>query len=246
MKTISKKDIMDGLKRIGVKPGIELEVHSSLKSFGFVDGGAETVIDALKGAVGTNGSIFMPALRLSINLPLSEEDKKNGLLRKIKVLSPEEKHSAMGIVADTFRLLSDTQVGEGTFAISAWGKNADKVSTGLQYLIDNGGKALLLGVDIYSLTAMHYVENNMPKDISNMIKSPEIDAIYPPEEWYVENGMPPVQPWYTIQNMAYEKRLIKDEKVGNCKCMFFDISDVINLYKDELIRDPYKLYGISI
>lgn len=245
MKTISKNDIIDGLKRIGVEPNMELEVHSSLKSFGFVDGGAETVINALKCAVGTNGSIFMPALRLSRDLSLSEEDKKNGVLRKIKVLSSEDKHSAMGIIADTFRLLPDTQVGEGTFAISAWGKNADKISTGLDYLIDNGGKALLLGVDIYSLTSMHYVENNMPKEISNMFKSPEMDEIYPPEEWYVENGTTTVHPWYTIQNMAYEKGLIKDGKIGDCKCMFFDISRVINIYKEELIKNPYQLYGIS-
>ncbi|MDP4090678.1 MAG: AAC(3) family N-acetyltransferase [Bacillota bacterium] len=169
---------------------MELEVHSSLKSFGYVDGGAETVISALKCAVGTNGSIFMPALRMSPDLPLTEEDKKNGVLRKIKVLSPEERKSGMGIIADTFRLLPDTEVGEGTFAISAWGKNADKVSTGLGYLIDNGGKALLLGVDIYSLTAMHYVEKNMPKEISDMFKSPHMDAIYPPEEWFIENGAP--------------------------------------------------------
>ena len=245
MKTISKKDIIDELKRLGVEPSMELEVHSSLKSFGFVDGGAETVIDALKCVVGTNGSIFMPALRLSPDLPLLEEDKKNGVLRKIKVLSPKEEHSAMGIIADTFRLLQDTQVGEGTFAISAWGKNADKISTGLQYLIDNGGKALLLGVDIYSLTSMHYVENNMPKDISNMFKSPDMDIIYPPEEWFVENGTTPVHPWYTIQDMAYKKGFIKDGKIGNCKFMFFDISSVINIYKEELISNPYKLYGIS-
>lgn len=245
MKTISKNHIVSELIRIGVKPGMELEVHSSLKSFGFVDCGAETVIDALKSVVGKNGSIFMPALRLSRDLQLSEEDKKNGVLRKIKVLPPEEKRSAMGIIADTFRLLPDTQMGEGTFAISAWGKNADKVNTGLQYLIDNAGKALLLGVDIYSLTAMHYVEDNMPKDISNMIKSPEMDEIYSPEEWYVENGMTPIHPWYTIQNMAYENGLIKEGKIGDCKFMFFDISSVINIYKEELIRDPYKLYGIS-
>lgn len=245
MKAISKKDILDGLKRIGVEPKMELEVHSSLKSFGVVNGGAETVIDALKCAVGTNGSIFMPALRLSPDLPLSEEDKKNGILRKIKVLSPEEKYSAMGIIADTFRLLPDTQVGEGTFAISAWGKNADKISTGLEYLINNCGKALLLGVDIYSLTAMHYVENYMPKDISDIFKSPEMDAIYSPEEWFVENGTSPIQPWYTIQNMAYRNGLIKDGKIGDCKCMFFDISSVINIYKEELIKNPYKLYGIS-
>ena len=56
-----------------------LEVHSSLSSFGELEGGAETVIDILKELVTEEGSIIMPALRLSKELPLSEEDKNWGL-----------------------------------------------------------------------------------------------------------------------------------------------------------------------
>lgn len=44
-------EILSGLKKLGVKEKMELEVHSSLSSFGFVDGGAIQVIDALKEAV---------------------------------------------------------------------------------------------------------------------------------------------------------------------------------------------------
>ena len=37
-------------------------------------------------------------------------------------------------------------------------KNAEQAAIGgLDYVIHNGGKALLLGVDIYKLTAMHYM-----------------------------------------------------------------------------------------
>ncbi|BCN32307.1 AAC(3) family N-acetyltransferase [Anaeromicropila herbilytica] len=85
MNTISKQDIISGLQKIGVRPGMELEVHSSLKSFGYVEGGAKTVIEALKETVGCNGSIFMPSLRLSPRLPLSEADEKLGITCKALV-----------------------------------------------------------------------------------------------------------------------------------------------------------------
>lgn len=67
-----KQDIISGLLDLGLTSGDEIEVHSSLSSFGYVDGGAETVIFALKEVVGECGSIFMPALRLSKELPLTE------------------------------------------------------------------------------------------------------------------------------------------------------------------------------
>lgn len=75
---LNKQDLINGFCKAGINKGDEIEVHSSLSSFGFVDGGAETVISALKETVGDNGSIFMPALRLSPELPLTEEDKKAG------------------------------------------------------------------------------------------------------------------------------------------------------------------------
>ena len=61
----------------------------------------------------------------------------------------------------------------------------------------------------------------------------------------MEAGHPPVKAWYTIQQMAYEKGLIKEAMVGNCKIMFFDIWDVVSLYENELKKDPYKLWGLK-
>lgn len=243
---VSKTDIIEGLRDLGLKAGDEIEVHSSLSSFGHVDGGAETVISALKEVVGENGSIFMPALRLGRELPLTEQDKTLGITVKIKILPEDCELSAMGIIADTFRHMHGTVTNDGIFRISAWGKSSSKVKDGLQYLIHNGGKALLFGVDIYKLTAMHYVEDLLPDDIKNAFPlSDEINTLYPPDEWMIEAGTFPVKPWYAIQNMAYEKGVIKDGLIGNSKVMFFDIWDVVSLYEHELKRDPYKLYGLK-
>lgn len=242
---MNQNEMIRELQKIGIGQGTQLEVHSSLSSFGYVEGGAEALIGALKETVTETGSIFMPALRLSPDLPLSEDDRNNGIIRKIKILQDSEIRSRCGIVADTFRLLPDTRAQEGTFAIAAWGKNADKVDTGLGYLIDHQGKALLLGVDIYSLTAMHYVENNMPEEMGRVFKSPGMDSLYSPDEWLIEDGEPPVKAWYRIQDMAYDAGLITEGRIGRCKYLYFTISDAINLYKEALQNDPFELYGLT-
>jgi len=241
---ITKEVIVKELRNMGIMEGMELEVHSSLSSFGYVAGGAITIIDALKETVTEKGSIFMPALRLSEDLPLDETDIKNGLIKKIKILAENEQKSRCGVVADVFRTMPDTKQQDGIFAISAWGKNADKVSNGLEYIIDNQGKALLMGVDIYSLTAMHYVEEYLPDEILKKFKSDDIDRIYPSDQWLVETGKLP-KAWYKIQNMAKKEGLIKEHKVGMCNCMYFDVASVINIYKEELINNPFRLYEIE-
>lgn len=43
----------------------------------------------------------------------------------------------MGVIADTFRHLPDFLTGDEIFQVSSWRKNADKVSQGFHYLIDN-------------------------------------------------------------------------------------------------------------
>lgn len=243
---ITEQEIISGLRRLEITSETELEVHCSLSSFGFVSGGPKTVIAALKSTC-AHGSIFMPALRLSPELPLTETDKKLGILTKIQILPSNCERSAMGAVADTFRMQPDVMTGEGVFRISGWGRNADKaVSGGLDYVIHNGGMALLLGVDIYKLTAMHYVDNLLPPEIREIFApDEEVNKVYPPESWLVETGRPPVQAWYTIQNAAYDKGLIQEGLIGDCKVMYFKIWDVVGLYESELRNDPYKLYGIE-
>lgn len=244
---ITKEELKNALINIGITPGMVLEVHSSLSSFGKLEGGAMTVIDTLKELVTDQGSIFMPALRLSKELPLTEQDKEMGITVKIKVLDEDADRTAMGIVADTFRKMPDTFCGKDTISTAGWGLHGQEaVTSGLDYPIHNGGKALMLGVDIYKLTAMHYVEGITPDDINKEFEpSEEINKAYPPDQWFMEAGHPPIKAWYTIQQKAYERGLIKEAQIGECKAMFFDIWDVVSIYEDELKKDPYKLWGVT-
>lgn len=245
--SIMKTEIEEGLVSLGVKTGMMQEVHCSLGSFGHVEGGALTIINILKSAVGTDGAILMPSFKLSPNLPLNETDKKLGLTLKIKILQDDNEKSAMGIVSDTFRKMPDVITGEGMFRVSAWGREAEKhASIGFQHLIDSNGYALLMGVDIYRMSTMHYVEEYLPDEIKDKFKPPEeAKKIYPESEWLIEAWAPTAKPWYIIQDRAYEKGYIKDTLIGNTKCILVQVKNTIELYKQALQNEPFELYGLT-
>ena len=56
----SYRILRSDLENIGVCPGDVLVVHSSLKSMGYVDGGARCVISALRDAIGEEGTLVFP------------------------------------------------------------------------------------------------------------------------------------------------------------------------------------------
>ncbi|MBR3956563.1 MAG: AAC(3) family N-acetyltransferase [Kiritimatiellae bacterium] len=63
--SIGYADIAKALSDVGVRKGDTLLVHSSLSACGWIEGGAKTVIDALKDALGDSGNMFFPAFRRS-------------------------------------------------------------------------------------------------------------------------------------------------------------------------------------
>src|SRR5439155_12628373 len=77
MVSVSRKEIIEGLRRLGLttKP---LAVHSSLRSFGQVEGGAETVISALQSVCRT---VLMPGFQCAANKvlpPPEQRPQQNG------------------------------------------------------------------------------------------------------------------------------------------------------------------------
>ena len=243
---VTQKDLIQGFAKLGIQSGMALEVHSSLSSFGYVIGGAMTVVKALKQAVGKEGALIMPSFRLASALKLNEDDKKLGLTLKVRILKANEPRSGMGMIADTFRQSADVLTGEGIFRVSSFGKDADIHVHGFSHLIDTDGYALLLGVGIYKLSSMHYVEDNLPEEIANFFKvSKQARQVYPENQWFIEAGHPLAMAWYKIQNEAYDKGLIREEKIGDCLCQFFKVKDVIALYQRALETDPLGLYGFT-
>lgn len=59
---LTRETQTNGLRQLGLEEGKVVLVHASLSRLGWVDGGADTVVDALLDAVGPLGTVLFPTL----------------------------------------------------------------------------------------------------------------------------------------------------------------------------------------
>lgn len=240
--------IKNDLGDIGITRGMSIEVHSSMKSIGNSD--PYTIIKELKNIITVDGNIIMPAFPLSKCLPLTQEDLSLGIIMKNKWL--DEKHNErtdMGIIADIFCKSPGTVIGTGQHRMAAWGINANQYVNDLMKFINDGGYGVLIGVDIRKLTAMHYVENNIPDDVWPELFLPmneEIQRKYPRDEYFISTEILPKyhKGWLKIQKHAENKGLIIKGKIGNADSLFFGVKEIICLYEYELKHNITELFDI--
>ena len=69
--------LVEDLKNLGLEKGDTVIVHSSLKSMGQVDGGANTVIDAIIEVIGNDGTVLFPAFSWDPCISTLKFDAKN-------------------------------------------------------------------------------------------------------------------------------------------------------------------------
>ena len=147
------------LKALGIRPDDVILMHSSLSSLGYVEGGADTVIDTLLSVL-SEGTLLIPALSF---------DTVNG---DNPVFSARETPSCIGLISETFRKRpgvlrsihpTHSVCGIGKYAreILSQHKETDtpvgkKSPFGL--LPEYGGKVLMLGCRLFPNTSMHGVE----------------------------------------------------------------------------------------
>lgn len=156
---ITKDILKEEFSKLGIKPGMNIIVHSSLKSFGKVDGGADSVIDALCELLTEEGTLVMPSFNHG-------EPYRNG-----EICDISETPTSNGIIPETFRKRPDViRSINPTHSFAVWGKNKERytkdhqqsgcfgVDSPLYRLMEDGGYCLLLGVGYDSNTFHHCVE----------------------------------------------------------------------------------------
>src|SRR5512142_2626442 len=124
MTIIKREEIVDELRKLGLGRGMAVEVHSSLSSLGWVEGGAEAVISALMEVVGPEGALLMSAYPVTPALPLTEEDTARGMTWKVRILEDPHERTGLGQIVDTFRKRPDVCLGKGLHRVCAWGRFA--------------------------------------------------------------------------------------------------------------------------
>lgn len=159
---VTRADIRAGLAALGRLQGAGVMVHSSLRSFGRVEGGAQAVIEALMDVVGPEGTLMMPSFNHGSIF-------RNGP----GYYHPAESITTNGAIANQFWRMPEVRRSlNPTHPVAAWGKHSLTYTrfhhrtltmgpeSPLGMLQRDGGYGLLLGVGYRSNTFHHVVETS--------------------------------------------------------------------------------------
>ncbi|MCX7766122.1 MAG: AAC(3) family N-acetyltransferase, partial [Candidatus Sumerlaeia bacterium] len=226
--------------------GATVLVHSSLSSFGYVSGGADTVIDTLLEVVGETGTVMVPTLTGSEKLSVSNPP----------VFDVRHTPCWTGIIPETFRKRNEALRSlHPTHSVAAIGAQAKFLTEGHETCITPCGKdspyhklalvngwVLLLGVDLNCCTLFHTVEEfaNVPYHLQpEWVTAKIID--YAGVERYVkikihrygsERDFPKMEP------ILLNERAISIGKIGKAIVRLISANKLIELTLKKLAQDP--------
>jgi aminoglycoside N3'-acetyltransferase len=244
---VTKPMIEANLHSLGLGRGDAVEVHSSLSAFGWVDGGAATIVDALMSVVGAEGALIMSAYRVSDDIPLTEEDKARGIQWKVKVL-PEDSSEPIGMGAVVAEFLQRPSVvcGSGIHRVCAWGRDADRHRHGYEYLLDIDGWTLLLGVGIDACSSLHLAEDaRLPEQIRAYFQIPEdIRRDYDSQQWSIGYGGTGAPVWGKVYAEADRQGLISRQQIGTATCLLFKARAMVTIFREWRRSDPFGLFEV--
>lgn len=166
-----RQQLMTDLRQLGVRAGDAVMLHSSLSALGPIDGGAETVVDALQETVGPQGTLLVPAFRDSV-----WDDPTNLMNTDCQPcpqrLCPSRQPGFQGIIAETVRRRPGSlRSCHRTHSWAALGPAAERLLEGhrdsvtfcgkgspFEELLTLDGCILTLGVGVNTVTYWHYWE----------------------------------------------------------------------------------------
>lgn len=107
---ITKNELIRDFRALGVRPGDVLLAHSSLSAIGWVIGGVRSVIEALIGVIGHEGTLVMPAFTGDLSDPADwrnppvPESWIDPIRRSMPAFDPARTPTRqMGKIAEAFR-----------------------------------------------------------------------------------------------------------------------------------------------
>lgn len=167
---VTRADLARDLARLGIRPGDTVFLHSSLKSLGYVEGGASSVIGALQDAVGAEGTLLVPTYYLPAGTVKATCEMEG------YVFDPRSHGTNMGRLPETFlREAATHRSVHPTHSVSAWGRHAQYLteahhrapsifgegSPWQRFVGLDGAKVLGLGISMGPVTFYHVLEDAM-------------------------------------------------------------------------------------
>lgn len=175
---VTVSSITADLRALGIEAGETLLVHSSLRSLGWICGGAQAVVDALQAVVTASGTLVMPTHTGQYSDPeaWSNPPVPDDWIERIHESMPPFRPAVtptrgMGAIPECFRNYPGVVRGpHPELSFAAWGADAEAIVTeqGYDYglgeqsplarIYDRDGAVLLLGVGHEVNTSLHLAE----------------------------------------------------------------------------------------
>ena len=234
---VTRADIVAGLRSMGVRSGELIQVHSSLRSFGFVEGGADAVVDALLDLAAPGGTVMMPTFNHGAEyiFDANRSPSYNGAITEALRRRPQAVRSihathAYAAIGSLAAELCSGHRDAGTFGMeSPLGKLAQR-----------GGWVLLLGVGMNRCTACHIGERAAGAhcigwDLDpRRIRDPQTGEVVHAAADIWRDGPCKIE-WDPLEQRMRGRALIQDGRIGPCHVMRMKAMDVIHVTR-EMVR----------
>lgn len=244
---MKREQIAEVLQTLGVGAGHIVFVHSSLSSIGYVEGGADTVVDAFLDVLGSTGTLVVPTFTFSHGGKLNP------------VFDPIRDASEMGRISEVTRTRPGARRSHHLLhSVAALGPHAKEITAvhgpsawaadgPFWKLYELDAHILMLGVPYLRCTFFHVIEQLVQvryrrwREVEAKVREPDGQKRplsmfgYSPKPGFVGND------FNKLGAMLEERGLAQVGAVGNAVARRFRARDALEVGLAEYRKDPLLL-----
>ena len=234
---VTFEHIVAALQQVQVDRGAVVYVHSSLSSMGYVQGGADAVIDAFLDVVGPQGTLCVPTIVYAGRGPrppfdVARSPSEVGRITETLRLRPEARrsdnptHSVAAIGRQADEITAGHAGGEGR--PSPWGELAFGHESPWQRFYDLDAICVLLGVDWEVNTMFHYIQSRFI------------------EPYWSEFATAPPYPYFDRTPMGRELEgagIVRTSALGSATVTAVSSRPMVDRSIEALNRDPARFFA---
>ena len=244
--TVTFSELVEGFKKLGLKATDTVLIHSSLSKFGYVEGGADAVIDALLSVL-NEGTLAVPTLTGA------EKDGPEAP----PYFDVRNTPCWTGRIPETFRLRKEAiRSLHPTHSTAAIGKRARELTEGHEKsispcdehspyykLAQMDGYILLLGVNQWNNTTMHCVEElaQVPLHLQDCFTDCTV-VDYEGNRLTVSNRLhswlPPHADFTRLEPLLIEGGAITFGRIGKCEIRVVSAKKLLEIGVRKLREEP--------
>ena len=251
---VTQQDICAALQRLGVLPGDICLFHSSFKSLGPVEGGADAVIGGFEDALGPDGTLVAPTLCSSdffnsYNTWHLDKPSEVGYLpeyfRRLPwVLRSDQATHSVAARGKLARELTQEHTAYG-FHLCPFGETAFADSSPWVKMYHRNAKVVFLGVNMRYNTFKHMIEGRYTEELLNGISDPDTRERLNAGLWTFDNRWQGVWLFYDSVKMQAHLAglgLVSETTCGNATLYCVDTKLASDAALDALRAEPERWY----